>query len=45
MTFSVRTADGHTYLCHTEVGDGLARVILEEQQEPEDGGIEGDGDE
>lgn len=35
MTFEIRSTDGRVYEVHTEVGDGLTRVVITEQVQPE----------
>lgn len=35
MTFQIRTADGRIFTVHTEVGNGTARVCLDEQPQAE----------
>lgn len=35
MSFSIVTADGRVLAVHTEVGDGPARVVVQEQPAPE----------
>jgi hypothetical protein len=35
VAFEIRTADGEIYAVHTEVGDGLTRVVvLAQRREP-----------
>ncbi len=35
MTFQIRTADGRILTVHTEVGNGVARVCLDETAQAE----------